>query len=64
VSKSHVEWFKSSYSQQGGDCIEVAFLTPDTISVRDSTNPTGPALFFAPPEWDAFTTVVRSGTLD
>ena len=50
------EWFKSSYSQQGGECVEVAFLTPHTIGVRDSKNPTGPSLSFTPTEWDAFTT--------
>ncbi|MQY19487.1 hypothetical protein NRB20_25770 [Nocardia sp. RB20] len=56
------EWFKSSYSTQSGDCVEVAFLSSDAVGVRDSKNPTGPALSFTPSEWDAFTTRLRSGT--
>ncbi|WP_084532194.1 DUF397 domain-containing protein [Nocardia miyunensis] len=31
------------------------------MGVRDSKNPTGPALVFAPNEWDASTSDVRSG---
>jgi hypothetical protein len=58
------QWFKSSYSTQTGDCIEVAFLPSDTIGVRDSTNPSGPALSFTTSEWDAFTTAIRSTILD
>jgi hypothetical protein len=58
---SNAEWFKSSYSTRTGDCVEVAFLTLDTIAVRDSKNPSGPALSFTPSEWDAFTVSLRSG---
>ncbi|MGF6887244.1 hypothetical protein ABIA39_004379 [Nocardia sp. GAS34] len=64
MSISHHNWFKSSYSQTGGECVEVAFLTPNTIGVRDSKNPTAPALTFTPAEWDAFTAVLTSGTFD
>lgn len=46
-------WFKSSYSQHGGDCVEVAHLA-DAVGVRDSKNPAGPALEFAPEAWDSF----------
>lgn len=54
---------KSSYSTQTGDGVEVAFLTPDTIGLRDSKNLAGPTLTFAPAEWDAFTTGITSGNL-
>ncbi|WP_308166946.1 DUF397 domain-containing protein [Nocardia albiluteola] len=57
-------WFKSSYSKTGNECVEVAFLTPNTVGVRDSKNPTAPALTFTPAEWDAFTAVLTSGTFD
>nr|WP_025348798.1 DUF397 domain-containing protein [Nocardia nova] len=39
-------------------------LTLSPVGVRDSKNPTGPALVFAPDEWDAFTAHLRSGTFD
>ncbi|WP_280402434.1 DUF397 domain-containing protein [Nocardia carnea] len=46
-------WFKSSYSQPSGDCVEVAHHD-DVVGVRDSKNVSGPALVFAAREWDAF----------
>ncbi|MGW0668003.1 DUF397 domain-containing protein [Streptomyces sp. NPDC002746] len=46
-------WRKSSHSGQGGDCIEIAGLTTRT-AVRDSKNPTGPALVLGNHAWAAF----------
>lgn len=60
----NTEWFKSSYSKQGGDCVEVAFLDHGMVGIRDSKNPTGPALVFAHGEWDAFTAGVADGEFD
>jgi len=57
-------WFKSSRSQEAKACVEVAFLSENHVGIRDSKNPTGPALVFAPTEWDAFTAEVRDGGLD
>ncbi|WP_433627841.1 DUF397 domain-containing protein [Nocardia sp. CA-120079] len=54
VSLTGPAWFKSSYSQAGSECVEVAWLSDGGVGVRDSKNPTGPALIFAPAEWDAF----------
>ncbi|WP_063059598.1 DUF397 domain-containing protein [Nocardia sienata] len=54
-----VSWFKSSYSQPSGDCVEVAHAT-DAVGVRDSKNPAGPMLVFAPAEWDAFIREISS----
>jgi Domain of unknown function (DUF397). len=49
-----LEWFKSSYSSSNGnDCVEIA-PTPTTIHLRDSKNPQGPHLTFAPTAWAAF----------
>ncbi|WP_425295747.1 DUF397 domain-containing protein [Nocardia abscessus] len=56
-----VQWFKSSYSGTHSDCVEVAFLDGDNVGVRDSKNPTGPALVFTAGEWDAFTTDLHAG---
>ncbi|WP_067478276.1 DUF397 domain-containing protein [Nocardia amamiensis] len=52
---SGARWFKSSHSGPSQECVEVAFLAGDRIGVRDSKNPTGPALMFEPSAWDAFT---------
>ncbi|MFE3797231.1 DUF397 domain-containing protein [Nocardia tengchongensis] len=57
-------WFKSTYSQAQGECVEVAFLDSGRVGVRDSKNPTGPALTFTPGEWDAFTLGVKDGEFD
>ncbi|WP_067468661.1 DUF397 domain-containing protein [Nocardia amamiensis] len=48
-------WFKSRHSGDGESCVEVAWLAAGHVGVRDSKNPTGPALLFTPGEWDAFT---------
>jgi hypothetical protein len=54
-------WRKSSYSNMGGNCVEVAGNLRGVVAVRDSKDPHGPALVFSPAGWDAFTTSVRSG---
>lgn len=55
------QWFKSTRSGAGKDCVEVAFLGSGRVGVRDSKNPCGPALVFTPGAWDAFTTGVVGG---
>jgi hypothetical protein len=58
---THAVWRKSSYSSgNGGACVEVAGNLPDVVAVRDSKNPEGPALVFAPQEWRAFLDGVRA----
>ncbi|MFE6778242.1 DUF397 domain-containing protein [Streptomyces sp. NPDC057702] len=59
-------WFTSSYSDNGGQCVEVATnLTPhDTIPVRDSKNPNGPTLTFNTSAWTAFITGAKAGDFD
>ncbi|MGY4970446.1 DUF397 domain-containing protein [Streptomyces nigrescens] len=54
-------WFKSSYSSNGGDCVEVAANIPGVVPVRDSKDPHGPALAFDPPAWSSFVSAVKGG---
>ncbi|MGW4715005.1 DUF397 domain-containing protein [Nocardia sp. NPDC004260] len=59
IDPSRAKWFKSTRSSMGQDCVEVAFLEQGMVGVRDSKNPNGPALVFAPGQWDTFTNSVR-----
>ncbi|MDW6063082.1 DUF397 domain-containing protein [Streptomyces sp. FXJ1.4098] len=57
-------WFKSSYSNNGGDCIEVAanlVASRGIVPVRDSKEPHGPALVFESFAWSSFVAAVKGG---
>ncbi|MFF4168654.1 DUF397 domain-containing protein [Streptomyces sp. NPDC001744] len=59
-------WFTSSYSSNGGNCVEVAVnLVPaqGTVPVRDSKNPAGPTLSLPVTAFTAFVNGVKSGRL-
>lgn len=59
------QWRKSSYSGgNGGACVEVAVLRDGSRAVRDSKDPDGPKLSFAPDEWRAFTPAMKAGEFD
>ncbi|MGW4121657.1 DUF397 domain-containing protein [Nocardia sp. NPDC004711] len=62
--RTREQWFKSTHSSGNSECVEVAFLDGGLVGIRDSKNPTGAALVFAPSEWDAFTAGVVAGELD
>ncbi|MFB8772542.1 DUF397 domain-containing protein [Streptomyces broussonetiae] len=63
---STARWRKSSYSgnQQGDACVEVSDDYPGTVPVRDSKNPTGPALLLTGTAWQPFVNSVRDGSLE
>jgi uncharacterized protein DUF397 len=52
-------WFKSSKSESGG-CLQVS-IGPDDVAVRQSTQPDGPVLSFAPSAWAEFIADLRAG---
>lgn len=59
-------WFKSSYSDNGGNCIEVATnLLPahGIVPVRDSKAPAGPVLDFPADAFSAFVNGVKADRL-
>ncbi|WP_024803796.1 DUF397 domain-containing protein [Nocardia sp. BMG51109] len=64
IDLSNARWFKSSRSAGKQECVEAAHVSGGRVAVRDSKNPTGPALVFTPSEWDAFTTGVLDGEFD
>jgi hypothetical protein len=65
MNLSNAIWRKSTYSSNnGGNCVEVARNLPGVIAVRDSKNPSGPALIFTPDEWSAFLSGASAGEFD
>jgi len=64
VNLNQARWQKSSRSGPNSDnCVEVAFVD-DAIAVRDSKDPSGPALLFTAAEWDAFVVGAKDGEFD
>ncbi len=54
IDLSRAAWQKSTYSNNGGACVEVASNLPGIIAVRDSKDPGGPVLIFPLHEWQSF----------
>jgi len=53
-------WRKSSYSNTGANCVEVARTRSGKVAVRDSRNPGDGALSFGPDEWQTFVAKVQA----
>ncbi|MCZ7415430.1 MULTISPECIES: DUF397 domain-containing protein [unclassified Streptomyces] len=59
-------WFTSSYSNNGGACVEVAVnlaATRGVVPVRDSKSPDGPVLDLHAEAFSAFVAGVKAGAL-
>ncbi|TXS44960.1 DUF397 domain-containing protein [Streptomyces sp. OR43] len=59
-------WYTSSYSDNGGACIEVAtnLVAPrGIVPVRDSKNPTGPVLTLPVDAFTSFVAGIQRGDL-
>ncbi|MFB7230513.1 DUF397 domain-containing protein [Streptomyces fimicarius] len=61
------QWVKSSYSNNGGTCVEWAPRTASAtgiVPVRDSKNPGGPALTVRAAAFTSFVAGVKAGGFD
>ncbi|MFI6344714.1 DUF397 domain-containing protein [Streptomyces sp. NPDC050560] len=59
-------WYKSSYSSNGGACVEVAAnlaASRGVVPVRDSKNTSGPVLTVAADAFSSFVDGVKTGTM-
>ncbi|MFD9691277.1 DUF397 domain-containing protein [Kitasatospora sp. NPDC059146] len=54
---------KSSYSGGNENCVEYAFLT-EAVAVRDSKDPSGPALAFDRAAHEAFIKAISAGEFE
>ncbi|WP_217166895.1 DUF397 domain-containing protein [Streptomyces sp. AC512_CC834] len=63
ASTLSVSWRKSTYSDSGAQCVECGLVDRQWMAVRDSKNPTGPALVFDSAVMSAFTAAVARGGL-
>jgi hypothetical protein len=59
-----VAWRRSKRSGQFGNCIEAAALESGDVAMRNSRNPSGPALIFTREEMAAFLAGAKDGEFD
>ncbi|GAB2711430.1 DUF397 domain-containing protein [Kitasatospora kifunensis] len=59
------DWFKSSHSGAGNNCVEVANLsaTHQAVAVRDSKDPNGPALLLTAEGFAGLVAFARTSTV-
>ncbi|MGA6168885.1 DUF397 domain-containing protein [Streptomyces sp. NPDC012600] len=63
----HPQWFTSSYSSNGGDCVELAanlVASLGVVPVRDSKCVGGPVVDVRTGAFSAFVAGVRAGAFD
>jgi hypothetical protein len=58
------DWFKSSYSNNGGECVETKSSADGGVQVKDSKDAQSPVLSFTSAEWKAFVSGVKAGEFD
>lgn len=63
MSISDKDFRKSSYSNGGTDCVEIA-QKDNTIAVRNSKDVNKNTVFFTRSEWEAFVSGVKNNEFD
>ncbi|QKW08033.1 DUF397 domain-containing protein [Streptomyces sp. NA04227] len=63
ASAIDTQWVKSSHSGGDSNCVEIGEYGAEVV-VRDSKNPTGPALVFDPAAVQVFVGRVAGGAFD
>lgn len=73
IDLSNAQWRKSTFSNNGGDCVELAEVSAPghskarnghVIAMRDSKNPEGPALVYSRSEIRALVLGAKAGEFD
>jgi Domain of unknown function (DUF397) len=59
-----VSWRTSSFCAGTGECVAIAQLPTGHVAMRDTKNPSGPALTFSKSEWAVFVARARAGEFD
>lgn len=57
-------WWRSSYSNGGDNCVEIAFSRDGWVGLRDSKDSSLPPRVFTRGEWAAFLAGAREGEFD
>lgn len=57
-------WERPWSGPNGGQCVEAKRLADGRVAVRQSTDPSGPALIYTPQEIAAFVRGVKDGLAD
>lgn len=64
MTTESLRWFKSSYSANGGQCVEVAaslVASHGVVPVRDSKIQSGPVLALPAESFSAFVAKIKAG---
>ena len=60
---SGARWRRSSHSTAANTCVEAGALPSGRVAVRDSKDPSGPALLFPTQAWTTFVWSLAADTL-
>ncbi|MFF3159522.1 DUF397 domain-containing protein [Streptomyces sp. NPDC057910] len=63
ADQAGLAWTKSTYSDGGNNCVEVAHGVPDAMPVPDSKVPAGPAIVIPDSIWGTFLDAVKQRTI-